>query len=1108
MTGGRRDTARSEIDREPVLVGAGGKTPKQVGGRIEIGEIERLDRGVHVAVRDADVQRRDTATRGVEGVGVGAGAAAGGLELNIDVGRVGGLAGGRDDDRVVRAPAGDNRPTAEFDTGVPFPWRAGVVGCVGDIHRDSDVWREVEPDHLGALEADLLLDGADRTDGRLGTAVGRPAEPLGGRPGADAVVQPPGRDTAVLQVSDALFERDRITALDKLGGLVAVLGPDIDVLLGDIVVLLATLAQVDGGLADNAGDRPVVGEHPDVLSLGDRPVGAADTGQPEKAVVGDIPHHEADLVAVSRQRDCRVSTLDNGDSVAVGVGLDTVGERRDVLDPDTLTGCLEARGARGLEQIVQKLAVWLVHTCLSARRVLKIVVCIGESRPLKRNPPQQGGMSDGTAEVRVEGARKRDAGRGIARLPTHIQSRLGVLSGDPIIIEGERLTVAKVWPDDDEENIVRIDGDTRATVGATIGDYVTVRKASVADAVEVTLQPASDHASAAPAEESIRRKLVDRLVRAGKQLRIERYGPYVVTDTTPTGSVRITESTGIHIDPEQVSVREGSPGDTDPETTTDSGDGADDTEGMTTGTTYEDIGGLDEELELVREMIELPLSEPELFTRLGIEPPKGVLLYGPPGTGKTLIARAVANEVDAHFDTIHGPEIVSKYKGESEERLRAAFERASENAPAIIFLDEIDSIAGERDASADMENRVVAQLLTLLDGLESDEQVVVIGATNRVDDIDPAIRRGGRFDREIEIGVPSEQGRREILDVHTRDMPLAEDVDREELAGRLHGFVGADIASLAREAGMIALRRRERPEEGDIEAEDLEVRQADFETAMTGIEPSGMREYVAESPTTDFDDVGGLDGTKRRLREAIEWPLEYGPLFDAAATDPPSGVLLYGPPGTGKTLLAEAVAGESGVNFVRVAGPEVLDRYVGESEQAIRDLFERARQTAPAIVFLDEIDAIASQRGEGHEVTERVVSQLLTELDRAADHPKLVVLAATNRKDDIDPALLRPGRLEQHIEVPNPDETARREILDVHTRGAPLGEGIELDDIAADTAGYSGAELEAIVREASMRAIREVASETDPHKADRRADEVVIERPHFEAARDALDRQG
>ena len=397
---------------------------------------------------------------------------------------------------------------------------------------------------------------------------------------------------------------------------------------------------------------------------------------------------------------------------------------------------------------------------------------------------------------------------------------------------------------------------------------------------------------------------------------------------------------------------------------------------------------------------------------------------------------------------------------------------------------------------------MVAQLLTLLDGLENREEVVVIGATNRVDAIDPAIRRGGRFDREIEIGVPDEQGRREIIDVHTRDMPLAEDVDLDDLAARTHGFVGADIDSLTREAGMAALRRRD-----ETTAEETTVTTADFEEALTGVEPSAMREYVAESPERSFADVGGLDDTKRRLREAVEWPLSYGPLFDAAATDPPSGVLLYGPPGTGKTLLAEAIAGESGVNFVQVAGPEVLDRYVGESEAAIRELFERARQTAPAIIFLDEIDALASNRGEGHEVTERVVSQLLTEMDRAASHPKLVVLAATNRKGSIDPALLRPGRLEQHIEVPNPDETARREVLAVHTRGTPLGENVDLDELAAETAGYSGAELEALVREAPMRAIREIAADIDPEEAEAYAEEVTVDREQFDAAKQTLDDQ-
>ncbi len=704
-------------------------------------------------------------------------------------------------------------------------------------------------------------------------------------------------------------------------------------------------------------------------------------------------------------------------------------------------------------------------------------------------------MSSGGVEVRVEGARKRDAGRGIARISTRLQSQLGVLSGDPIIIEGDRLTVAKVWPGDDDEDVIRIDADTRATVGVTIGEYVTISKGSVDTAKQVVLQPATEHASDSPSEEALRSKLVDRLVRTGKKIRIEGYGPYVVTETVPSGSVRITESTRVGVNPTIApkSVVEG---------------GADgsytDSEQSGGDTTYEDIGGLDEELDLVREMIELPLSEPELFTRLGIDPPKGVLLHGPPGTGKTLIARAVANEVDAHFDTIHGPEIVSKYKGESEERLREAFDRASENAPAIIFLDEIDSIAGARDDDADMENRVVAQLLTLLDGLEEREEVVVIGATNRADAIDPAIRRGGRFDREIEIGAPDEHGRREILDVHTRDMPLADDVDLDVLAGRLHGFVGADIASLATEAGMAALRRMQRTEK-ETESDEPLVTATDFEVAMTAVEPSGMREYVAEQPELTFEDVGGLDETKGRLREAIEWPLSYDPLFKAVATDPPTGVLLYGPPGTGKTLLAEAIAGETGVNFISVAGPEILDRYVGESERAIRKLFERARQAAPAIIFLDEIDAIASTRGEGHEVTERVVSQLLTELDRAADHPSLVVLSATNRMESLDPALLRPGRLEQHIEVPNPDTDARREILAVHTRETPLGDDVDLTALANETADYSGAEIESLVREASMQAIRDVASDIEPAAAESKADELVVGNEHFVAAKETID---
>jgi len=520
--------------------------------------------------------------------------------------------------------------------------------------------------------------------------------------------------------------------------------------------------------------------------------------------------------------------------------------------------------------------------------------------------------------------------------------------------------------------------------------------------------------------------------------------------------------------------------------------------------TYEDIGGLDEELELVRETVELPLSEPELFARLGVEPPKGVLLYGPPGTGKTLIAKAVANEVDATFVTVSGPEVMSKYKGESEERLRELFERARENAPAIVFFDEIDSLAPERDDGGDAETRVVGQLLSLMDGLDARGDVVVVGATNRVDDLDPALRRGGRFDREIEIGVPNEAGRREILDVHTRRMPLAGDVDVDRIAARTHGFTGADLASLTKEAAMTALRRARR--DGTDGYGDLAVTREDVAAAMAAVEPSAMREYVAERPETTFDDVGGLADAKHTLRRAVTWPLEYGPLFEAAGTDPPTGVLLYGPPGTGKTLLARAIAGESGVNFVEVAGPELLDRYVGESERAVRELFERARQSAPSVLFFDEIDAVAADRDRSGDsgVGERVVSQLLAELDRAADNPTLVVLAATNRREALDPALLRPGRFESHVPVPLPDEAARRKILDVHTADVPLSGEVDLDALAADLAGYSGADVAAVCREAALLAVEAVAERYEGTAANDHADEVVVTPAEFDRAVEAV----
>jgi len=699
-----------------------------------------------------------------------------------------------------------------------------------------------------------------------------------------------------------------------------------------------------------------------------------------------------------------------------------------------------------------------------------------------------GGSGDDTVELTVEGAHKRDAGRGIARLPESVRSELGVLSGSPVIIEGERRTVVKVWPGDTDGTTVRIDSDTRANAGVNIGDTVRVRQGSVTEATDISVQPVEPLPGAEEYEHMVRSRLVDQMVQAGERTHIDGLGTLIVRTTEPDGAVRVSPETDVTVLATIDEPTEESSGDSGGEPTDRT---ETEPEAAETGVSYEDIGGLDDELDRIREMIEMPLSEPERFRELGIDPPSGVLLHGPPGTGKTLIAKAVANEVDAYFDTISGPEIVSKYKGESEERLREAFERAEANSPAILFVDEIDSIAGSRDEDADMENRVVAQLLTLMDGLEERGRVVVIGATNRVDAIDPALRRGGRFDREIEVGVPGEGGRREILDVHTREMPVADDVDLDRIAAQTHGFVGADLASLTTEAAMSSLR---------ADRAEREVTQADFDAALALVEPSAMREYVAESPAVSFDDVGGLDEVKQTLTEAIEWPLEYGDLFAATDTDPPSGILLYGPPGTGKTLLARAVAGESDVNFIHVAGPEIMDRYVGESEEAVRELFERARQTAPSIIFLDEIDAIASHRGQGNEVTERVVSQLLAELDGITENPNLVVLAATNRRDMIDDALLRPGRLEQHVEVPEPDGRAREEILSVHTRAKPLAEDVSVADLAAQLDGYSGAELEAVVREASMLAIREMADDLGPAEASERAGEVTITGDHFRRA--------
>ncbi|MDY6770313.1 MAG: CDC48 family AAA ATPase, partial [Candidatus Nanohaloarchaea archaeon] len=542
----------------------------------------------------------------------------------------------------------------------------------------------------------------------------------------------------------------------------------------------------------------------------------------------------------------------------------------------------------------------------------------------------------------------------------------------------------------------------------------------------------------------------------------------MVVDTEPQGPVTITEDTEIEVKPQAVEAAE-EMGTRVPEVT------------------YEDIGGLEDEIQKVREMIELPLKHPEVFQQLGIEAPSGVLLQGPPGTGKTLLAKAVANEADAWFTSINGPEVMSKFYGESEKQLRDIFEEAQENSPGIIFIDELDAIAPKRgEARGEVEQRVVAQLLSLMDGLEAREDVIVIAATNRPEDIDEALRRPGRLDREIEIGVPDRNGRKEILQIHTRNMPLEEDVDLDELADNTHGYVGADIEALAKEAAMATLRRvlpEVDLEESQVDEEVLDklvVGEEDFTTAMRLVEPSAMREVMVEVPQVTWDDVGGLDEVKEQLREMVEWPLDRPEAFDDMGIDVPTGLLMYGLPGTGKTLMAKAVANESDANFISIKGPELFSKWVGESEKAVRQIFSKARQVAPTVVFIDEIDAIAQRRGSRGDsgVGDRVLNQLLSEIDGVEDMSGVVVIGATNRPDILDPAILRPGRLDRHLHVPHPDEAARRKIFDIHTRDMPLEEDVDLDELADRTDGMVGADIENVCREAGMSAIRDGESET------------------------------
>ncbi len=677
-------------------------------------------------------------------------------------------------------------------------------------------------------------------------------------------------------------------------------------------------------------------------------------------------------------------------------------------------------------------------------------------------------------KLQVMEAKPRDRGRKIARISRHDMGRLGVVTGDFVEIEGPKgVAICQVWPaypEDEGKAVIRIDDTVRSSIGSSIGDFVAIRKArEVEPASRIVLAPVEPLPfmfNLADFADYIKSVLIGRPVSLRETLIIPVFNmdvKFIVTSTQPTFHVYITEDTEITLKKEPVreEIIKGVP-----------------------RVTWEDIGDLEEAKEKIREMIELPLKHPELFKHLSIEPPKGVLLYGPPGTGKTLLAKALANEIGAYFIAINGPEIMSKFYGESEQRLREVFKEAEENAPAIVFIDEIDSIAPRREeVTGEVEKRVVAQLLALMDGLKERGKVVVIGATNRPDAVDPALRRPGRFDREIEIRPPDKKGRKEILMVHTRNMPLAEDVNLDELAELTHGYTGADLAALAKEAAMSALRRFIREKRIDLTKpippsalKELKVTRKDFFEAMKFIQPTLLREVYVEIPEVHWSDIGGLEDVKQELREAVEWPLRYPEVFKKMGIRPPRGILLFGPPGCGKTLLAKAVATESEANFVSIKGPEVLSKWVGESERAIRVIFRRARQAAPCIIFFDEIDAIAPKRGlriDTSGVTDRIVNQLLTEMDGIEKLENVVVIAATNRPDILDPALLRPGRFDRIIYVPPPDTKSRYEIFKVHTRKMPLAENVDLHRLAEMAEGYTGADIEAVCREAAMIALRE-----------------------------------
>ncbi|RLI94455.1 MAG: AAA family ATPase [Candidatus Altiarchaeales archaeon] len=692
-------------------------------------------------------------------------------------------------------------------------------------------------------------------------------------------------------------------------------------------------------------------------------------------------------------------------------------------------------------------------------------------------------MKGNELTLSVAEAIRMDVGRGIARISNRNMEKLGLRSGDVIEISGKDKAVAIVWrgrPEDEDIDIIRIDGTIRGNAGVSLGDKVTIRKIECVPAESIVLAPTQEIRFTSDPTPYFHERLLDKPFIKGMKFDITIVGTtlrFIVTNVSPKKCVRVTPETRVVISEKPVKELEKLP-----------------------RVRYEDIGGLKNEIELIREMVELPMKHPEVFERLGIGAPKGVLLTGPPGCGKTLIAKAVASETDSNFYSLAGPEIMSKYYGESEKRLREIFEEAEKSAPSIIFIDEIDSIAPKREeVTGEVERRVVAQLLTLMDGLKSRGQVVVIAATNRPDSIDPALRRPGRFDREIRIGVPDEKGRFEILQIHTRGMPLDEDVNLKELAEKTLGFTGADIEALCKEAAMKAIKEHlptiKRMEERlptEI-LEKIKVKRKHFLDALTQVEPSAMREVLINKPNITWNDIGGLDDVKGLLREVVEWPLKDPESFRELGIKPPKGVLLYGPPGCGKTLLAKAIANESNANFIAVKGPELLSKWVGESEKHVREIFRKARQVAPSIIFFDEFDSISKIRGRTlTDVTERMVNQLLTEIDGIEELEGVVVIAATNRPDLIDPSLLRPGRIDLKIEIPLPDEKTREEIFKVHTRKMPLDKDVNLKELAEKTSGFTGADIEALCREAAMNALRE--------KKRKNLRKIKVRMEHFENA--------